>query len=92
MNIKFSKKINKLSHKKDGRFDPHYFWSHFVVIFIILFTLLIIGLSYFFIITSKSLDKEVEPKIDKNIEQINKIEKSIKTAEEAILNRKPISE
>lgn len=87
MKIPFKKKSNIPKHKKDGRINPHKFWSMFVIAFLAILTVIIISLTYFFIYTSKSLDKPAVPKLDTNLGQVKKIEELIQNTENAIKSR-----
>lgn len=86
MKINF-KKSNIPKHKKDGRINPHRFWIIFVSIFIFILTLEIVYFTYFFSLSTKKLDEQVVPKLDTNIGQINKIEKTIESTEEMVTSR-----
>jgi preprotein translocase subunit SecY len=94
MNIPFLKKSNTPNttpkHKKDGRINPHTFWTYFIIVFVFVLIVVIILFTYFFIISSRSLDKEVAPKLDTNIGQIKRIEQSIQKTEESISERQGI--
>lgn len=87
MKIEILKKSNKPKHKKDGRINPHNFWMFFIIVFLILIIIAILWLTYFFITSSRFLDKDAIPKMDTNANQIRKIEQSIKNAEDAISTR-----
>ncbi|HRH24986.1 MAG TPA: hypothetical protein PLQ20_01435 [Candidatus Paceibacterota bacterium] len=86
MKINF-KKTNLPKHKKDGRINPHRFWLFIISIFIIVLTLQIIYFTYFFTASTKKLDEQVMPKLDTNSAQINKIEKTIESVENALTSR-----
>ncbi|MBP6858053.1 MAG: hypothetical protein KBC11_02595 [Candidatus Pacebacteria bacterium] len=87
MKFTLKKDQNIIKHKKDGRVNPHHFWLIFLVVFLLILILIILGFTYFFIRSSRSLDEEVVPKLDANTGQIKKIEQSIQISEKAISDR-----
>lgn len=90
MNIPFIKKTKALKHKKDGRIDPHRFMVVFMSILLFVIIVEIVVFSYFFMLSSRKLDSEVEPKPNANTAQIRKIEKSIQKTEETVSVRQGI--
>lgn len=90
MKFQLFKKSNTPKHKKDGRINPHRFWMLFTSVFIIVVIIEIIFFTYFFINTSKKIDAPVEPKVDNNARQIEKIEKLIQKTEEAVSTREGV--
>lgn len=92
MKINFSKKTNKPKHKKDGRINPHRFMIWLMSITLIVFIIEIVVFTYFFVISSRKLDAPVEPKLDTNAGQIQKLEDSIKKIEETVSKRSGIDQ
>lgn len=90
MKFQLFKKSNIPKHKKDGRINPHRFMIFFMSSLFIVITIEIVFFTYFFINTSKKIDAPVEPKVDNNTRQIEKIEKLIQKTEEAVSEREGI--
>jgi hypothetical protein len=87
MQFHITKQSVGVKHKKDGRINIHRFWTFFTIGFIMLVTIAIVCLTYYFVITSRTLDEPVAPRLDTNAGTIKKIEQSIIKTEEAVYSR-----
>lgn len=87
MKLNFPKKSNKPKHKKDGRINPHRFmiWLMSIVLLVVIIEIIIF--TYFFVISSRKLDTQVEPKLDTNANEINKLDDSVKKIEDTLSQR-----
>jgi hypothetical protein len=83
----FKRKYLKVKHKKDGRIDPHHFWSMFVISALFLMAILLVFFTYFFITTSRDIDEEAVPGFDITGAKIKKIEQSLQKIEDTVSER-----
>ena len=73
--------------KKNGRINPHRYWSFLFSGFIIVLTLQLLYFSWYFLRTTKILDAPAVPTLETNAQKITAIEKKLEKIEAAVQDR-----
>ncbi len=83
----FSKKIYKNNFLKRKVFNPHTFWNHILILFIILLTLELFIFSWYFLFISQKLDAPAIVKLETNKDKIELMSRTLDKIDKTINER-----